>query len=139
MSEIKPALFESALTPQEWRFMRIDSGEGLERLAYLAHDGSQVVIPNPLGAEGQMRQALAALCLHEQPFGFSWEDVSKLREDAETQAIREGSYNNIRPGSHAGWMISLANRIEALLPPEENHGSPQADDRTHHIAQHTDE
>lgn len=50
------------------------------------------------------RHALAALCLYEQPFGFTREDVDALRRLAERYHGFEGASN-------------LADRIEALLPP----------------------
>jgi len=54
--------------------------------------------------------ALAALCLLDQPFGFTREDVDGLR----IMMRREG------PRIHLyGSVATLADRIEALLPPEE--------------------
>jgi len=59
--------------------------------------------------------AIAALCLHEEPFGFTREDVEALRWGAD----------NLCGGSHSVEFrmsvacASLANRIEALLSPEE--------------------
>ncbi len=49
--------------------------------------------------------SLAAMCLHEQPFGFTREDVVRLRAMVK---IPEG-YNPFH---------DIADRIEALLPPE---------------------
>ena len=55
------------------------------------------------------RHGTAALCLHGQTYGFTWEDVETLREIAEvSQFPREVHI-----------CASLANRIEALLPPDE--------------------
>ena len=54
--------------------------------------------------------ALSALCLHDQPFGFTREDVEVL-----TDAV--GSVYSSMEGSAK--LLSLADRIEALLPPEE--------------------
>ena len=61
---------------------------------------------------GDARHALSAFCLHNQPFGFTREDVESLRIAAEEweQAGDMGHY----------WANGLANRIEALLPPKQN-------------------
>lgn len=48
--------------------------------------------------------AAAALCLHGQPFGFTWEDVATLRSMSARDIL--DAYD------------SIADRIEALLPPE---------------------
>jgi hypothetical protein len=50
-------------------------------------------------------RAVAALCLHDQPFGFTREDVARLRFEAQYEVSHE-------------WYTSLADRIEALLPPK---------------------
>ncbi len=57
------------------------------------------------------RHGLAALCLHGQPFGFTRSDVHWLRK-----------YVNMEGPSHHAQFMSLADRIEALLPPEEKGG-----------------
>jgi hypothetical protein len=61
-----------------------------------AHD--RVLVPPPA------RAALAAFALAEQPFGFSQADVEALRAAAET-------------AQNAGFLRSLAARLQALLPP----------------------
>lgn len=55
------------------------------------------------------RHALAALCLHEQPFGFTQQDVAMLRQEADDEW----------PASHEmhAALTNLADRIAALLPP----------------------
>lgn len=67
--------------------------------------------------EGITRQGLAAFCLYGQPFGFTREDVKVLKEVAEYETNL--AYDDLR---HAdAWvapMLLLADRIEALLPPE---------------------
>ena len=70
------------------------------------------------------RHALAALCLHEQPFGFTREDVEVLRVAAPQHG--EGcSATDLWPGPcdcgiEEGLLNSMADRIEALLPPDES-------------------
>ena len=51
------------------------------------------------------RHGAAALCLHEQPFGFTRKDVKTLR--AADPAFGD-----------CGILHAIADRIEALLPPE---------------------
>ena len=56
-------------------------------------------------------QALAAMCLYGQDYGFTWEDVDEIRLEARTAGYM-GLYA-------AAFMEDLADRIEALLPPRE--------------------
>ncbi len=61
-------------------------------------------------------KAIAALCLHGQPFGFAWKDVWELRSIAAT--IRAGwdadkDFSMIDAES----LERVAARVEALLPP----------------------
>lgn len=58
------------------------------------------------------RHALAALALQDQPFGFTREDVRVLRAIAEVIAP---DY----PADPDADLSSIADRIAALLPPEE--------------------
>lgn len=60
--------------------------------------------------DGSGRHALAALALHGQPFGFTREDVAALWFVIQE---REGLV-----GAPQHTLRSLAERIEALLPPE---------------------
>ncbi len=108
MSEIKPAL-----TAEEWEMgyaskdLRIELRSG-GRVGVTAH-------AYPLGGGlGDPRDlpALAALCLHGQPFGFTREDVIVLR--AMQDRINFEALDRGIPS-----VKDLADRIEALLPPEE--------------------
>lgn len=78
-----------------------------ELQGWLCHDGKEVVLPCEADATGPRnspdRHALAALCLHGQPFGFTQEDV-----DAVLVAADEADMDELQ---------SVADRIEALLPP----------------------
>lgn len=56
------------------------------------------------------RHALAALALHGQPFGFTREDVGRIRNAADFYRMQ--GYTN-QPYD----LFALAARIEALLPP----------------------
>ena len=57
----------------------------------------------------QDRHALAALCLHKQPFGFTSDDVVAL-QDLAAFVVNDSEYRK--------QALSLAARIAALLPPE---------------------
>lgn len=76
--------------------------------------------------------ALAAACLHGQPFGFTWADVDALRESVAHHAGRRDDIRPINPTDaakaradaarkwHHGLVCilePLADRIAALLPP----------------------
>ena len=96
---IKPAL-----TPEKWR----------EALRW----APQRVLCDfgpPVGVhyvEESVRHALAALALHGQPFGFAREDVATLRSWIwQDDAVGAGFAMRDR-------LVSLADRIAALLPPE---------------------
>jgi hypothetical protein len=68
-----------------------------------AHD--RVLVPPPA------RAALAAFSLYEQPFGFTRDDITALREASEN--ARAGSRDD-----QAERLLSLVSRLEALLPPD---------------------
>lgn len=103
-SKIQPAL-----TPEEWRYAIC----GLvwdHDLAYL----SVPDVDNPRRPLGE--HATAAFCLHGQPFGFTWEDVDALRRG---HAEEHGSGCVASLGDPPCSLLSLADRIAALLPPRE--------------------
>ncbi len=52
------------------------------------------------------RRRLVVTCLRGQPFGFTWKDVRDLHD------VADNDYDM------PGWLHGLADRIEALLPPE---------------------
>lgn len=91
---------EPALTPEEWA--EIAPGDGL-------WDRWEAVWQDEFGAHAP-EHAMAALCLHGQPFGFTHEDVRKLRD------MPDGTgYASI---DDPEWFASLLDRVRALLPPE---------------------
>lgn len=65
-------------------------------------------LPQPCDTECH---AVAALALYGQPFGFTREDVKLLRDEA------EGEWNGEQMDVGRR-LLRLADRIEALLPPE---------------------
>lgn len=62
-----------------------------------------------VGPDPEACHWLAALNLYGQPFGFTRENVHLLRGMADAPRAYE---------KDTDWMRSLADRIEALLPPE---------------------
>jgi hypothetical protein len=111
-----------ALTPEEWRkeyLNRYDEGSDsgcypdgskAERGWTVMRGAGQVFVgvadkdaPCMVGLGPTVNHAMAALCLHDQPFGFTREDVWELR------------YLQF----HHKELQDLADRIEALLPPED--------------------
>jgi hypothetical protein len=117
MSKIGPAL-----TPEEWADTAFRKpGPG----GYLCiASGSFVVFEcyDPPMLEGQKRHALAALCLYQQPFGFTHEDIALLRKLNEANDYAQGDRFGvldveITPDETAR-LQSLASRIASLLPPK---------------------
>lgn len=106
---------QPALTPEEWADRTAPLGDlGMTatfgRAAVVVGVGSSIV--TTVANEG--RHALAALCLHGQPYGFTWDDVRAIRKYCGSGISREPEPV---PGAEAVWEI--ADRIAALLPPED--------------------
>lgn len=102
--EIRPAL-----TPEGWATM--------ERVGFVAAGGAKLeggVLSLYETDGGELdpseRHELAALALHDQPFGFSWEDVDRLRG----ACLDERGTETTEAQLH-----DLADRIAALLPPRD--------------------
>ena len=70
--------------------------------------------------------ALAALCLYQQPFGFSQEDVKALRAVLDTNPTDDSADDGEVVEHWATWELraaldrceSLLSRIASLLPPQ---------------------
>ncbi len=94
-----------ALSAEEW-LCRHTRRDGCE--FWISHDGGEVVLDRsrPGVTTPEDRHALAAFCLDGQPFGFT-------REDAELVRIASGEVSD-----RYRRLQGLAERIEALLPPE---------------------
>jgi len=103
---------EPALTPAEWRSRHTQGRNRFE--AWISYDGREVVLHqgHPGAQTPADRHALAALCLHGQDFGFTWEDVDRVRDVARIMDTPE----------MIDWAHSVADRIAALLPPREEPG-----------------
>lgn len=116
MREVKPAL-----TAEEWERGRVEEGSDWfhnkpsdpDNPHCMRHwsEGSVHASCDNCVVHGhgayfkERRHALAALALHDQPFGFAWADVDMLREAAEVQWTPEKE------------LLELMDRIAALLPP----------------------
>jgi len=106
-----------ALTREEWKeFVR----EGWVKIGVdltvetSAHERSGFWICHSFGecaepSKGKERHALAALCLYDQPFGFTREHVRALRDF--------GHYNQTSEDRNLA--LEALKLMEALLPPEE--------------------
>ena len=101
MSAIKPAL-----KANEWA-------------EFLAPENSEWA-PLVYG-ENMSDHSAAAVALHEQPFGFTRSDAFNHRTEASALRRRAESDKVARLAmlGVADWHESMADRIEALLPPEE--------------------
>lgn len=109
-----------ALTPDEWRAgkayrdrdenyaLKIGHGFAVE-VEFSDDEEFQYA---EVGIGGDAGHALAALALHNQPYGFTWEDVDMLR------AMPDGTgYASVDDPER---FASVIDRIAALLPPRES-------------------
>ena len=102
-----PDKITPALTPEEWAILAKLSDEGNQQ--FRLRDDSVEIYRIPLIRE-ESRHAVAALCLHGQPFGFTREDVKLLGEVGQNEWLQpDDMWERVR---------SLSARISALLPPE---------------------
>jgi hypothetical protein len=102
-----------ALTAEEWERGESDDAFFTPESWGNAPPGELWVFDDSHGSTRIMdRHGLAALALHEQPFGFTHRDMDILRDVAElcTEQGRD---------AHTFRLSDLADRIAALLPPEE--------------------
>lgn len=96
MSKITPAL-----TSEEWKQLDTDECAIWDGVFHV-HCEQSVPAKNP--------HAIAALALHEQPFGFTRADVAMCDALAQNWTIDFDEMQTL--------MASLRDRIAALLPPE---------------------
>lgn len=106
----------SALTREEWA-----RGGTTDGTIYTTAGHEIVARDYALGDRALIRHqaAMAAMCLHNQPFGFTWADVEDLRQAARDRRLRHLSHGHRHGEAIANALESLADRIEALLPPRE--------------------
>lgn len=94
-----------AMSAEQWRFLKAGN-------VYLALGTMDAIVSTDGGVCGvpiKNRHGTAALCLKDQPYGFTREDVRNLLWLVEETS---GNYDDV-------WAAGLAARIAALLPPEE--------------------
>jgi len=107
-----------ALTKEEWDVWH-DAGQLRRDTLYVGTKGrgmlglQRVIVqpPSPMDTECH---AVAALCLYQQPFGFTQEDAEILRQIAPFVVGASIAQRDLR-----AWAHRLADRIAALLPPSE--------------------
>jgi len=108
-------MIKNALTAEEWK----PGKHG--QITWKRWTGSQVekykmghmdITNDGYALNAKDQHAVAAICLHDQPFGFSWEDVEILRKIPFNEAGCE------RFVGYGGPYRRLADRIQALLPPK---------------------
>ena len=97
---------QPALTPEEWR----EDVPATRDTMTIVHGD---VYFAGLRVHHTDRHGLAAICLYGQPFGFTREDVQMLRFLCDKAPYDEEDARLERA------LLSLADRIEALLPPED--------------------
>lgn len=108
-----------ALTAEEWARLQIElvSGNIVQaHIPYIDYCPPEMVM-----------QKIGAACLHGQPFGFTREDVALILAAAKEvnsslrlwKDGREVGDQNTWGADDIEQLRSLADRIEALLPPEE--------------------
>lgn len=110
--EIRPAL-----SVEEWERREFEEDTGLLEHFSAGNDGKVwVSCGYETLASTNRPHALAALCLHGHPAGFTWEDVDRLRAEV------------YPPGRTPLFeLMDLADRIAALLPPREAEGQTAQD------------
>lgn len=114
---------EPALTAEEWGDLQAGiSWEGPlnKRLGYL--NLSDGVLTLDSSYDEAETQAVAALCLHGQPFGFAWEDVDEIEEAIGDSYVlcSDRCVGGCDCDKTVARLRSLADRIAALLPPRDN-------------------
>lgn len=111
-----------ALTWEEWRASAYLSG-GIVANWQMAESDREWLILETDDEERlsrPQRHALAALCLYQQPFGFTQDDVRLLKDFA--AAHRE--WPNEKQIDFASKLESIATRIANLLPPKDLQAPP---------------
>jgi len=124
---VSDATVRPALTADEWTRAvvrrTVDGGDETNTMLYVRDGVLHVVNEDSIDMEAMeaivnsaAHHPLAALALHEQPFGFTRDDVKLLRGPAYSallEVARDGEESALAEDA-----LALASRIAALLPPE---------------------
>ena len=109
---------QPALSEQEWaaalahRYGTADYAQGITEYAIRA-------VQHISGDEKRRPHVVAALCLHGEPFGFTWEDVATIRANCDGfQYVARTTGANL--DGEVDKLLNIADRIAALLPPRES-------------------
>ena len=116
-----PDSITPALTPEEWEDEHVEAAAWGADVWLDPNGGFHITGANDLDLTfaDRKRHALAALALHGQPFGFTWEDVDALRYMAERE-IYADKYGEQGANAEYGHELNrIAGRIAALLPPRQ--------------------
>jgi hypothetical protein len=107
------AKVKQAMTAEEWA----NPNEVFSGYLDVGLGVVDIRLGEPAGIRDAVRErhALAALCLHGQPFGFQARDVAALRDLL--RGLQEVGVHFV--ADQAEIVSDLADRIAALLPPEE--------------------
>lgn len=106
-----------------------ETAEGREAIAASKHLEQQLMARQGMqpgetrveDVEPQIRHAIAARLLNGQPFGFTKRDVQALRDWAEWARWHNTWVLDVNGVvCDAEWLTSFADRIEALLPSDED-------------------
>lgn len=128
-NDVKPAL-----TKEQWNGGVPVNVDMVDLAVWLPEDGAvhiqDYIETYVLRFSPDERHALAALALHRQGYGFSWEDVDWLESIAAPLRsmvfMVEAGQGTIdqktakRVAAELAWLESLRDRIAALLPPRVN-------------------
>ena len=98
--EVRDRKVEPAMTAEEWAVF--GDVRGVPWSDYWNQDG--------YGPDQPSYRGVAALALYGQPFGFTWEDVRRIRQTAHLDDCMDYERADL---------LNLADRIAALLPPRE--------------------
>lgn len=115
----------AALTAKEWEKTHGQITAHREGAEITVFEDGQMLIDNGenVGGGKEFRHALAALALYGQPFGFTHEDLIACENGisaiwTQHSQMCQGDSEECGCGPESRALHSLADRIQALLPPE---------------------
>lgn len=123
MADLEPALteeeWEELLSGKQVKIVRGDPDDRFTPRIY-AEEGYGILILDDWGQAAKAgsaaeMKALAAVCLHGQDFGFTWERVDELRSVAENLPYIQGFSDGDRDS-----LVNFADQIASFLPPRDD-------------------